>query len=249
MATAEPRVFTFRDSIRELSPWWLRRGIALRFLYVIGLHCDVIAAMATEAVRRRFPGLDSYDSLALIGRERRITRGRNEPDATYATRVERWLDDHRFRGGPYAMLAQIYAHYAAAPFAITLRYYSGRQYVMDLDGAVVRSDYPDPGTWPPDAAANRWPRWWLFYDWPDAVVDEGAWGDAGAWGDGGTWGTSLSVEEVEDLRVVPRQWNAGHVAKGRIVLSEGTTELWGDPGDWGDPGWWGPEGYAAIDVS
>lgn len=240
-----PQIYMFRNMVRELSPWWLRQGIALRILYVIALHLDVLITMAQEAVRRRFPGLDSYDSLPLIGRERRITRGRNEPDAIYASRVARWLDDHRLRGGPYAMLKQLHAHYAAAPFAIRLRYYSGRQYAMDLAGAIVRSDV----SWLPDAASDHWPRWWLFYEWPDLEIDEGAWGDPGDWGDGGTWGTSLTVQEVEDLRIVPRQWNAGHVKKARIVLSEGTTELWGDPGDWGDPGWWGPEGYAAIDVS
>jgi hypothetical protein len=242
---AEPQIFAFRNIAREISPWWLRRGIALRLIYAIALHLDVILQMAVEAVRRRYPGLDSNDSLPLIGSERRITRGRNEIDATYAARMRRWIDDHRLRGGPYAMLRQLRAHFAAAPFRIRLRYYSGRQFEMAaLDGAITRSDV----VWLPDAANNRWARWWLFYDWPDPVVDEGAWGDPGDWGDGGTWGTSLTVDEVEDVRIVPRQWNAGHIIKGRIVLAEGTTELWGDPGDWGDPGWWGPEGYAAIDV-
>jgi hypothetical protein len=241
---ATPTIYMFRNMARELSPWWLRQGIALRLIYAIALHLDVILQMAIEGVRRRFGNLDSGDALPLIGRERRITRGRNESDAIYTSRVQRWLDDHRTRGGPHAMLKQIYAHFAAAPFLIRLRYYSGRQYAMDLAGAVTRSDV----TWLPDADSTRWARWWLFYDWPAVVDDEGAWGDPGNWGDGGTWGTSLTVGEVEDIRVVPRQWNAGHILKGRIVLNEGTTELWGDPGDWGDPGWWGAEGYAAIDV-
>lgn len=242
--TGTPQIITFRDSIRQLSPWWLRRGIALRILYVIGLHLDALARMAVEAVRRRFPGLDSNDSIAIIGQERRITRGRAEPDDTYATRLARWLDDHRFRGGPYPMLAQLHAHYAAAPFDIELRYYSGRRFQMDTAGVVTRGDI----SWLPDANNANAARWWLFYDWPALVVDDGAWGDAALWGDGGTWGTSLTVKEVEDIRIVPRQWNAGHISKGRIVLAEGTTELWGAGGNWGDPGWWGAEGYAAIDV-
>jgi hypothetical protein len=242
---ADPQIFMFRNMARELSPWWLRRGIALRFIYALALHCDVILAMAVEAVRRRFPGLDSLDSLALIGRERRITRGRNEPNDTYAGRMRAWLDHHRLRGGPYALLRQLYAFFADAPMRIRLRYVSGRQFEMAAaDGSITRSD----AVWTPEGNPAQWARWWLFYDWPAAVVDEGAWGDPGNWGDGGTWGTSLTVGEVEDLRVVPRQWNAGHIIKGRIVLSEGGTELWGDPGAWGDPGWWGPENYAAIDV-
>lgn len=243
-ASGAPKIFNFRDAIRDFSPWWLRRGLALRFLYVIGLHLDAMVRMAQEAVRRRFPGLDSFDSLPLIGRERRITRGRAEPDTTYAVRLRRWLEDHRFRGGPYAMLAQLYAHYAASPFAIELRYYSGRRFQMNTAGVVTRGDI----TWLPDANVTNSNRWWLFYAWPMTVVDEGAWGDAGAWGDGGTWGTSLTVTEAEDLKVVPRQWSAGHVSRGRIVLNQGTTELWGAPGNWGDPGWWGAENYAAIDV-
>lgn len=243
MAT-DAQLFHFRSQIRQLSPWWLGRGIALKFLYVIGLHLDTLVAMASEAVRRRFPGLDSDDSLALIGNERRITRGRVEPNATYASRLARWLEDHRFRGGPYAMLAQIYAHYAAAAFAIELRYYSGRRFLMNTAGVVTRGDI----SWLPDANINASNRWWLFYAWPTLVVDEGAWGDPGLWGDGFTWGTSLTAIESEDVRLVPRQWNAGHVLRGRIVLSEGTTELWGSGGLWGAPGWWGANDYAAIDV-
>lgn len=241
---AEPTIYKFRDAIREISPWWLRQGIALRFLYVCAVMFDTLATMIQEAVKRRFPGWDSYDALALIGEERRIPRGIDEASATYAARLRAWLDAHRFRGGPYSLLEQIRARYAASPFRVRLRYYTGRQFEMAaVDGAITRSDV----AWLPDADSLRWARWWLFYDWPDAVVDEGAWGDPGSWGDGGTWGTSLTLDEVADLRLVPRMWNAGHT-KGRIVLSEGTTELWGSGGDWGDPGWWGAENYAAIDV-
>src|SRR5688500_14116376 len=139
MASADPQLFQFRDLVRQFSPWWLQTGTALKLLYVIGLHCDVLAQMAVEGVRRRFAGADSYDSLALIGRERRIVRGRAEPAPTYASRVQRCLDAHRLRGGPYPMLRLIYAHYAADRLLVWLRYYSGRQYAMDLEGAIVRS--------------------------------------------------------------------------------------------------------------
>lgn len=243
---AEHKIFRFRDAARELSPWWLRRGIALKFLYVIAMHCDVLARMAQEAVRRRFPGLDSDDSLAIIGRERRITRGRYEDNATYAARLPRWLDDHRFRGGPYPLLAQLFYHYRAISFRIRLRYYSGRQFEMAATtGVVTRADV----VWQPDADINNAARWWLFYDWPAVVVDDGVWGSAGTWGDGGTWGTSLLIEEVEDLKVIPTQWIAGHVSKGHVVLSEGTTELWGSGGTWGDPGTWGVSNFAVIDIN
>lgn len=236
-------VLTFRDSIREKTPSWLRRGVAEKVLYAIGIQFDGLAEALVSSIKMRFPGLYSAESLPLHGRERRIRRGRTESNEVYATRLRRWLDDHRTRGGPYALLAQVHAHFAPGNFPVDLVYYSGRRFQLDVAGDVTYDDID----WTFDADSARWPRWWLFYHWPTLIPDDGVWGDPGTWGDGGMWGSSLTGQEVTDLRLVPREWNAAHARGWIVLLTEG--ELWGYPeGTWGDPGVWGGAGPVVLAV-
>lgn len=203
---------TFRDAARLLSPRWLKHGTAEKILYSLALHFDAIVDWMAQAVRRRFPLLDSDDSLGRIGRDRRIARGRAETSATYAVRLLRWLDDHRHRGGPYALLAQLHAHYAAAPFLITLEYPSGLKFAMATDGSVT---WDFSGTWPPGTPG--WSQWLLTYQWPDDLPPPTTWGSGDTWGDGILWGSGLSPDDVADLRLIPQEWNAAH-CRGKLWL-------------------------------
>lgn len=214
MSAFQQRLVTFRDAIRRVSPWWLQSGTAERILYAVAVQLDALADGLVAGVKLRFPGVYTLESLPLIGRERRIRRGRFESDESYARRLGPWLDLHRVRGGPYALLAQLHAYYYPNNFPIELRYTTGRQFVMSpADGSVVRGDV----VWTPPGLATRWARWWLFYTWPTPIQKDGVWGDPGAWGDGGVWGSNLSPAEVRDVRLIPREWGAAH-ATGRIVL-------------------------------
>jgi hypothetical protein len=221
-------LLTFRDTIRAKSPAWLQVGLGEKFLYAIGLHMDAFIDALTAGVRLRYPGVHSNESLPYLGRDRRIRRGRAEPDGTYATRLKRWLDDHQTRGGPYAMLAQLHAHYAAAPFEIHLLYRSGRRFKMDTSGNVTIDDFPLTNV-------IEWPRWTLYFFWPTGPVVE-EWGD-GNWGGDRVWGSNLSQTEVTDLRLVPKEWNAAHCF-GRILLLTPDVQLWGYPetNTWGGVG-------------
>jgi hypothetical protein len=213
---AEPQTAlrTFRDAVREISPWWLRGKRAGSVLYAIASQLDLLADGVRAGVKMRFPGLYSDESLPLIGRERRIRRGRFETNEKYASRLIPWLDRHRLRGGPYALLGQVHAFYAPNNFPVELRYASGRRYVMDPDdGSIVRGDV----VWTPPGDPAQWARWWLTYTWPTAIEDDGTWGDPGTWDDGGVWDTNLAPDDVRDIRLIPREWNAQH-SIGRITL-------------------------------
>jgi hypothetical protein len=194
-------------------------------LYAIGVHLDMLADWIVDGVKRRFPradaGLTAADSIPMLGRERGIRRGHEEPDSVYAPRLERWWDAHAHRGGPYELLRQIHDYYAAAPFPVTLVYYSGRRFDMAADGTITRGLATGADAWPPDADSARWGRWWLFYRWPDDLGDRNKWGDGGRWGDGRVWGgsTALTHDLVADLRLIPTEWNAAHT-KGQIVLTD-----------------------------
>lgn len=228
-------ITTYRDTIRKISPPWLQTGLGEKILYAIGLHLDGFGEALVAGVKQRFPGVYSGESLPVLGRDRRIRRGRTEADANYAARLTRWLDDHRQRGGPYALLAQLYAHYAPTNFRITLVYRSGRAFTLAAaDGAVTVSDI----AWSPDAVPARWARWWLVFDWPTTLSSTPAYADGNTWGAPRTWGSALTVDEVNDLRLIPREWGAAH-ANGRLIIAGPGTRVWGAPvrawgvGTWG----------------
>jgi hypothetical protein len=233
---------TFRDSLRKLSPRWLQGRNGERLLYAMGVQMDAFGDGCVEAVRLRYPVDANPEPLPYLGRDRRMSRGRSETDATYAARLRGWLDAHRFRGGPYAMLAQIHAYYSPNAFPVQLVYRSGRRYSMDSAGVVTVDDVP----FNIDAMPAKWARFWLFYEWPASVGNDGEWGDVGTWDDGGTWDTTLTVQDVADIRLVPREWTAAH-AQGQVVLTSDGAELWDYPeGTWSDPGVWETDGPAVI---
>lgn len=227
-------LLTFRDAIREISPRWLKHGLAEKILYSFGIHMDLLGDAATEGIKKRFPlFLDSVDALGLTGRSRKIARGPNELDAIYARRLLPWLDDHKTRGGPYALLRQLHAFWLAAPFVIDLVYESGKRFHAALDGTITESIGA-----PWDSNTARWARWWAVFDWPGAATDDGVWSDPGAWDDDGTWDTTLTVAEVAEIRLVPNEWNAAHTL-GYITLRIAGTETWDVPADtWASGGVW-----------
>lgn len=221
-------VQTFRDTMRRISPPWLQNGNAERYLYAMAVQVDVLGEALIASLKLRFPGLYSEESLPLIGRERRIARGPNEPAASYATRLLRWLDDHQRRGGPHAMLAQLYAYYAPDNFPVELVYRNGRRFALATDGTITQDDIP----FPVDTAPEQWARWWLFcYLTPGAAVPP------------------LTEAELASYRLVPREWNAGHCL-GTIVLFEPGGELWNYPQGhvWNEPGLWNVPGATTYPV-
>lgn len=220
---------TFRDRIRMVSPLWLQRGWAEKLLYAIGLQLDAFADALVAGVKLRFPNLYSAESLPLIGRERRISRGLVESDAVYGERLTRWLDDHRLRGGPYAMLAQLHAYYLPNTFPIVLIYRSGQRYTMAPDGTVVR----DTIAFHPDGVPERWARWWLIME---VSV--------------GVYTPPLSDQDRADIALIPTEWNAAHCT-GTVIVFPGDGELWDYPLGhvWDEPGTWNtPDTVSVIEV-
>jgi hypothetical protein len=207
-------ITTYRDTVRRLSPTWLRTGRAEKLLYSIAAQIDTLGDMLVGGLKLRFPGVYSYESLPYLGRDRRIRRGRSEPSANYATRLQRWLTDHRRRGSGIALLQQLFIHYAPNTFPIDLVYKNGRRYRMDVDGNITR----DTVTVTPTA---QWARWSLYYftdQFPDPLTDD----------------------DRNDLLLIPKEWIAGH-AIGKIILMRTGSELWdyhSPPRTWNNASLW-----------
>lgn len=237
---------TYRDTIRQIAPWWLRGTLGGRILYAIAITLDVLGDSIHYAIKARFLPESDEGALQASGRERRIQRGRHELSSTYIGRLITWLDSHRQRGGPYGLLAQLFAFWALpASFAINLVYHSGRMFSMAIDGTVTRSDI----AWSPPGGGTDWARWWLIYDWPTEFDPDTAWDTSGDWDDGGLWDVdiaSMDADTISDIKLVPREWNNAHCLGNVILLSPGA-ELWDFPaGDWDDPGVWGTSELEAL---
>lgn len=228
---------TFRDAMLEKAPRWIKRGHRGNVLYTIGLHIDALVEMAQVSIRYRFPGHYSPESLPTTGRDRKVPRGRNESDATYADRLTRWLDYHRHRGNPYELLRKVREHYAPTAFAVDLVYAGSPllaytlRYHLAADGTITRHKVLR-ADWSPHGDPNQWARWWLFYHNPDLVTDVPTWGDGGSWGDGGVWGSSLPALEVEIVRTAPNQWNAARSIGRLVFLADGEDWDTHTPGEW-----------------
>jgi hypothetical protein len=219
-------IITFRDQIRMICPRWLQNGIVEKILYAIGVHVDLLGDAARAAIRKRMPlTVDSEDAFHLMGRDRKLIRGLNEPPASFATRLRAWWAAHKSRGGPYAMLEQIdayFAHAVGGPHTVRIVYANGQMIEAGGRSTIAFTPPGDPG---------HWARWWLMYHFavlPGAL--DGTWSDPGTWDDGGVWDSDLTGEQVEQFRAVPKAWNAAH-AEGTIVMfGPSTADFYGYPG-------------------
>lgn len=222
-----PTITTFRDKIRRITPIWLRFGNNEKVLYTLGLHLDLLGDTIVAAVKSRYPGLITFESLSLIARDRRMIRGRNETPGGFAERLTRWLADHQHRGNVQTLLAQLHLYYQPNNAPVELVYANGVRLAMGADGVVTRTNVP----WSPDTAPTRWARWWLF-----RMTDDYA-------------DTPPSAADVDDLRTIPHAFNAAH-AQGTIVLVPTGGELWNWPAGhtWNEPGTWNTPGVRFIDV-
>lgn len=200
----------FRIAILRVMPPWLRRTNGAKVLGAIGMQVDALADQTAAGVRARFPGFVE-DALPLIGRERRIIRGPGETSATYSVRLRRWWDDHRRRGGAYALLEQLFAYYALAPRRLDVVAHSGTRYVVDETGEITR----DVIEWGADGT-DLWAQVWLFHRLDEAPL--------------------ITPEDVAVYLAIPREWSAGHVLPIPVWLIWPGAELWDyPPGTWDDP--------------
>lgn len=232
------------STLRRFTPPWLQRTHGARFLEGCADVVDQLTERTIQSVKIRFPGAPPRApdpaALALTGRERRIRRGPSESDSVYAGRLQGWWDAHRTRGGPYALLSQMYAYfrdYARVPTAVV--YHSGTRLSMDVAGDVTR----DTIVWNADGT-DQWARIWIFFDVSGVggagiLTTEG--GDVITTEDGDPLGivvgsivdltTGTATAEVEDIfRAIPRDWTAAHINRTTLVLLyDPLIDLWGYP--------------------
>jgi hypothetical protein len=238
-----------KDSIRSIPEdyvGWLKRGVLGKILYVIGLHFDFLIEWAQVAIWSRFPGYYSDETLPLHARARQLDQGIGETNAQFATRLETYIAAHSTRGNPYALLREVFAHYrysADGPFPAHLYYTSGRHYEMDAQGVVTMADDTTFTT-----GIEDWAHWYLVYEWPTALADDGTWDDEGDWDTtpDGAWDTTAPYSFIADARLIPSKWNAAHCIGHLTLLGPGQA-LWDIPDeDWDSEEEWDAGGDADL---
>ncbi len=194
-----------------MAPSWLTDpGDGLEVLHSLGICMDAQAERTYQGTLARFPDHAPADALPPMSRDRKIVRGINESAESFAARLIKWLDDHKVRGNPYALLEQLQA-YLVIPTAVRTVDNRGNWFSIDEDGN--RSALIDQGNWDWDGDTASWSRFWVIIYPPATLWVQGdpAIGDADLWAGeigraGYTIGSTATQEDVAGVRTIVRQW-------------------------------------------
>lgn len=238
----------YRDEAGDFLPLWLSEGEGVATWWTAGIVIDAQLDKAYQGTYARHPAYAPEDALRYIARDRGLVRGPNEPAAVFADRALRWLDDHRLRGGPWAMMEQLRAYMFPANVRIRTVDDRGNWFTIDRDGS--RSYVLDSGTWNWDSPVGRKTRFWVII-YPDSSTgaylpwQKTVWGPERTWGDPSlTWGTTATPAEVAAVRQIVRVWKAGGTTCKNIIIAyddssfdpaspepDGDWQLWGTGGN------------------
>lgn len=214
---------SFRRIRQFLAPRWLTEGEG----GLVGHALDTVKDATLERVYlgllARFPqnGPNGEtappDALAAIGHDRRVVRGIDEIDASYAVRLTAWLDDRKTAGNPFTLMQKL-AEYTGSGCVFKTVDVHGNWFMRAVDG--TRSLYLKQGNWNWDGYAAQWSRFWVIIHPPAALwTAEGTWGSASTWGEAGTCGTTASYDQVQTIRGLVADWKPAGTKCVNIIVA------------------------------
>lgn len=142
----------------QLVPRWARGPRLTKLLYAIWTVADEIATMCLMAIKIRFPGVFSYESVPRIASERHLFQGPNELVAHFCERLKTWWDVGKHSGNFYTMAQQIQAYCLPAKFVVEIVQNNGVRYTLGTDGSFSM----DQTTWNWDGDSKQWSRFWVL---------------------------------------------------------------------------------------
>jgi hypothetical protein len=242
----------FRGLFEKLLPWWLQSGDGGAVSYSLGLMLDLFAERMLLSLKARFPDYAPSDALTQLSRDRKIVRGRNESDAAFAVRLKLWLDSHRIRGNPFALMKQLRA-YCQTDLLIRTVDRRGNWFEIAADG--TQTVYRAVGNFDWDGtAATSWSRFWVIIypnggtvPWaPSGVLgatNPTLWGTGKVLGSAGrTIGTTATSSDVAAVRTICKQWKpANAICEWIIIAYDETFFAPAESGPVGYFGNWGRE--------
>lgn len=235
---------TFRDSLLRIAGPFLQDATSQQILYPLGTILDAGAEFVTEGLLARFPGLGTPTALPYHGRDRKIVRGFAESDPAYANRLVGWLDSHRTRGNPYALMRQLQGYCSPQIPRIRTVNNAGFFHTLNIDGST--SYQRTSGLWNWDGNTAAWARFWvIIYSTASGPwATSPAWGSGNNWGNPGqTWGTTATSDQVAAVRAIISDWKPAGTRCNNIIIAfdDASFDPAGSPGP-GYPGgtWGGP---------
>lgn len=210
----------FRSKIVAIAPPYLSTGTGERLLYAQGLAEDAVMEMCVQGTKAHIPFVRSPytravlwipppDALTQLGGDRGITRGLNESDLSYATRLQRAYESWQFAGTARGFLSQILG------------------YILSFTPKVLAvSTQYDPSTYPPTPLSSSWDTYPVGRD-PNSEPEhlQIPWPNDGEWdwdslspvtGSYGWWGGWIVIFAVAPQNFInpPQAWGAGSVYTG-----------------------------------
>ncbi len=182
---------------------------------VFGAVQNAVATAARAAIRNRFAGSASVDSLVFLLEDRNL--------------------DPAWRENATSVRRRIRAAWSTWGKAGTIE---GVEEALRLAGYTnfQVNDQKTDGT-------LRWFEFEIIvmapFPWVDTSHSDGAWDDPGVWDDGGSWAAALPEEDLARLRLIARKWGGhenGHQrCRSIVVVHSGVTwDSDAPPGTWDD---------------
>ena len=237
----------FRTRNKQFGPRWLvdDDDESTRIQYSLDLVLDAAMRRTYLGMLARYPDaaaeLGIEGALEAIGRDRRTLRGLGpETDASYATRLKRWLVDAKKRGSPFMLMQKLQEYIAAGS---SFRTVDARGNWFSRSATGVETYTLNTGNWNWDStvpSSPQWARFWVII-YPGTRWSHSAnWGSGQLWGDTErTWGTTATPSEVAGVRGIVADWKpAGTRCQNIIIAFDPASFNPASPepdGTWGKP--------------
>lgn len=153
-------VITSRHTMFSLVPKWLRGFNAYTVLYSIQLVTDELWDILMAAVKIRFQGYYSNESIPRIASERKMFQGRTETPDQFAARLSTWWDVAKRTGNFYIMAKELAAYFVPTSVRIRIVTNNGTLYTLGTDGSWAITAI----AWNWDGDATQWSRFWVLLD-------------------------------------------------------------------------------------
>lgn len=151
-------IITSRNTIFNLVPKWLRGFNAYTVLYSIQLVTDALWDMLVAAIKIRFQGYYSDESMPRIASERRMIQGRIESATDFAARLSTWWDVSKDSGTFYRMASELRKYFLPQQPRIQIVSNNGTSYYLAADGTWIVSTV----SWNWDGSTAQWSRFWVL---------------------------------------------------------------------------------------
>lgn len=215
----------FRTTRSKLIPRWLSSGEGGLVGFALDVLSDGFVERARLGLLARFPQNDPTgnttappDALAAMGRDRRVTRGFNEGDVSYARRLKAWLDDRRVAGSAWSILQKIAEYMGPTGASFRLVDNSGNWYSIDANGN--RTYKLATGNWNWDNRPDLWSRFWVIVYPGTFWLPAPAWGSGPAWGAGPYgWGSNATRDQIASIRGIISDWQSAGTRCMNIIVA------------------------------